>query len=317
MSLEDGPCESQEEQSRRQSSIWDANDFIESFVKDGWEDYWSSIKIVCDLTLEELHEIGHLPRSQGTSECRKLVRVPVINDTIGTALWELLATMARGDEDGNIDDTEVIRAWEHSVARERMRQEINAMKYRQKSRRRSASPPPSSPKQGCVFCPPSHRHIGVCTLSKAQHQLPSPEIDPLMPEAPPRKLSWIFPARRRSSAAARSCHSPKLQQPPLPNDQWEQGFWQQQGHQQERNELPSSLLKANSPVPEETAEEVSAPPSFKSPKSSFPKRMLRKLSGPQLLSNMSEFGESLGVGYGSREAGPIISSAMSVTDQPY
>lgn len=178
------------------------------------------------------------------------------------------------------------------------------MKYRQKTHRRSSSPPLPSPKQSCVFCPPGRRHLGACGLPEGQP--PSPELDPVItPEAAPRKLSWIFPVRRRSSAAAKSIYSPK------PNEQWEEGFWQSQQQQQQPqvSEVPSPSLRAHK-SPEVVTDEEAASASL-SPKSkvSFPKRILRKLSGPQLLSNIGEFGESLGVGYGSREQGPVMSSA--------
>ncbi|KAM7186028.1 hypothetical protein V8F20_011563 [Naviculisporaceae sp. PSN 640] len=148
----------------RLNSILDSREFVTAFVQEGWESHWSHITITCDLTLQELHNLGHLPRTQGIRECRKLVRAPVINDEIGIALWEKLATMARdGDPPPNVNGREdqegqedegnpetVRRASQQSIERERMRHEINAMRQynKTKDRRRSHSPPPEDSRPG-------------------------------------------------------------------------------------------------------------------------------------------------------------------------
>lgn len=222
-------------QIQRRNSQWDAREFIEAFVREGWESHWSSITITCDITLQELQNIGHLPRSQGTRECRKLLRAPVINDEIGTALWEELATMARGgDSPLDYDDLEAICVWNQGIARECMRQEINAMRHHNETgHRRSMSPPPRSPRSkhhhdgdnNRMPCIRGQPHLSPSPLSVTRPpeiQIVSPALSILRTNKPttansemvvagtgasesPRKLSWSLPlplaGRHRSSAA--------------------------------------------------------------------------------------------------------------------
>lgn len=396
-------------QVQRRNSQWDAREFIEAFVREGWESYWSSITVTCDITLQELHNIGHLPRSQGTRECRKLLRAPVINDEIGTALWEKLAGMVvRGEEVSlDVNDPDALRSWQQGQARERMRQEINFMRHHNKTaRRRSISPPPQSPRQkdqlenggdDCILCVPGQRHLSpsLASAGSPEIQVMSPLAtirteEPTTPDAEPtstgtgaaggtpRKLSWILPlpGRRRSSVATR--FSPKSSATttttPLTSPiksgantnpggmMWEEGFWQQREKQEvrraepnkpfanvDRDTTPANAIAEIVALATTTAQvtprmgeeeqeaqddeyrdlvdpfEASSAHTHQSPKSmissftassttttastvgggkeslSFPKRILRKLSGPHLLANIGEFGESLGVGYGSRD----------------
>ncbi|KAK4453951.1 hypothetical protein QBC34DRAFT_421569 [Podospora aff. communis PSN243] len=69
--------------------------WLESFVKARWGQHWEYITIDCALTLDELRQLGHLDRSEGWNACRRLVRIPVLNDEIALALWTRLKANAR------------------------------------------------------------------------------------------------------------------------------------------------------------------------------------------------------------------------------
>ncbi|KAH8888566.1 hypothetical protein GQ53DRAFT_871594 [Thozetella sp. PMI_491] len=73
------------------NSIWEAQDHLKAFVKERWGAHWALVTIECAIPLDELYELGRLPDREGTRACRKLVRVPVINEEIGIALWKHLA----------------------------------------------------------------------------------------------------------------------------------------------------------------------------------------------------------------------------------
>ena len=75
--------------------IWQADDYIKAFLREQWDEHFSSIVIECPLTIDELYELGDLPRQEGTNQCRRLVRVPVINEKVGISLWERLREEAQ------------------------------------------------------------------------------------------------------------------------------------------------------------------------------------------------------------------------------
>ncbi|KDN59749.1 hypothetical protein CSUB01_12233 [Colletotrichum sublineola] len=105
------------EQKRRDiaESFWFLRDFIEA----RWPVQLLAgyIKIQCDLTLDEIKELGHLDKAEGSRKCRKLVSAPVIHDEIGYALWSELAreVAARGDAPGN-EDVQLIKATHASAS---------------------------------------------------------------------------------------------------------------------------------------------------------------------------------------------------------
>jgi hypothetical protein len=73
---------------QRQEEIWDCKEFLEDFVdKSKWQQNRESMQIECSLTFSELKELGRLPKKEGVGACKRLIRVPVINDAIGEALW--------------------------------------------------------------------------------------------------------------------------------------------------------------------------------------------------------------------------------------
>ncbi|KAK1633254.1 hypothetical protein BDP81DRAFT_463471 [Colletotrichum phormii] len=92
--------ENEPEITQRERDVAKACTFLEGFIEERWESQWQSgyIKIDCDLTLDEIKELGRLRRAEGTRECRKLVTAPVIHDAIGHALWLEMANEVAGHE---------------------------------------------------------------------------------------------------------------------------------------------------------------------------------------------------------------------------
>jgi hypothetical protein len=76
--------------------VQEARCWLERFVKARWGQHWEYVTIDCDLTLEELEQLGHLDRPEGWKACRRLVRVPVLNDEIALAMWTWLEANTRG-----------------------------------------------------------------------------------------------------------------------------------------------------------------------------------------------------------------------------
>jgi hypothetical protein len=79
----------------RAIAVWEAQEFLREFVQEGWPDHVSSFTIQCNMSLDELRIIGLFEKSNGIRMCQRIVRVPVISEEVGTALWEKLAEPAR------------------------------------------------------------------------------------------------------------------------------------------------------------------------------------------------------------------------------
>ncbi|WYZ38021.1 hypothetical protein EsH8_II_001527 [Colletotrichum jinshuiense] len=105
---EEGKKFEPQEQQRR-NSVAEANRFLEAFIEARWEAQMQAgyVKIHCDLTMDQLKELGRLSQPEGSTECRKLISAPVIHDAIGYALW---SDMAQAILDGGEDQESVAEA---------------------------------------------------------------------------------------------------------------------------------------------------------------------------------------------------------------
>ncbi|KAF9870907.1 hypothetical protein CkaCkLH20_11579 [Colletotrichum karsti] len=82
----------QREEERRES-INEAVEFLEQFVRNRWPNNFENgqVKIHCDLTMDEIEEIGRMNKVDGTQQCRDLFTAPFIHDAMGRALYEILS----------------------------------------------------------------------------------------------------------------------------------------------------------------------------------------------------------------------------------
>lgn len=87
-------------------SVEDATEWIKSTIREQgrWEEHLSLIRIDCPHTMSELRQLGWLPKAEGTTQCRKMIRIPVLYDEIGCFLWEKLAALERGPDFGREDE---------------------------------------------------------------------------------------------------------------------------------------------------------------------------------------------------------------------
>lgn len=87
-------------------SAEDATEWIENTIRERgrWEEHLSLIRIDCPHTMTELRQLGRLSKSEGTRQCRKMIRIPVLYDEIGCFLWEKLAALERGPDFGKEDE---------------------------------------------------------------------------------------------------------------------------------------------------------------------------------------------------------------------
>lgn len=87
-------------------SAEDATEWIKSIIREQgrWEEHLSLIRIDCPHTMAELRQLGRLSKSDGTRQCRKMIRIPVLYDEIGCFLWEKLAALERGPDFGREDE---------------------------------------------------------------------------------------------------------------------------------------------------------------------------------------------------------------------
>lgn len=101
--------EAQEEEVKPQEggdSAEDATEWIKSTIRDQgrWEEHLSLIRVDCPHTMTELLQLGRLSKSEGTRQCRRMIRIPVLYDEIGCFLWEKLAALERGPDFGREDE---------------------------------------------------------------------------------------------------------------------------------------------------------------------------------------------------------------------
>lgn len=84
----------------------DATEWIKSTIRDQgrWERHLSFIRVDCPHTMTELRQLGRLSKSEGTRQCRKMIRIPVLYDEIGCFLWEKLAALERGPDFGREEE---------------------------------------------------------------------------------------------------------------------------------------------------------------------------------------------------------------------
>lgn len=87
-------------------SVEDAAEWIKSTIREQgrWERHLSLIRIDCPHNMAELLQLGRLSKSEGTRQCRKMIRIPVLYDEIGCFLWEKLAALERGPDFGREDE---------------------------------------------------------------------------------------------------------------------------------------------------------------------------------------------------------------------
>ncbi|KAK2041731.1 hypothetical protein LZ31DRAFT_586304 [Colletotrichum somersetense] len=107
--LEEETChETEQEPSAVAEAFW----FIRDFIEARWPVQLLAgyIKIQCDLTLDEVKELGRLNKVEGSRKCRKLVSAPVIHDEIGYALWSELAREITERGEALSENTQMIKA---------------------------------------------------------------------------------------------------------------------------------------------------------------------------------------------------------------
>lgn len=87
-------------------SAEDATEWIKSTIREQgrWERHLSLIRVDCPHTMAELRQLGRLSKPEGTRQCRKMIRIPVLYDEIGCFLWEKLAALERGPDFGKEDE---------------------------------------------------------------------------------------------------------------------------------------------------------------------------------------------------------------------
>lgn len=87
-------------------SAEDATEWIKNTIREQgrWEEHLSLIRVDCPHTMSELRRLGRLSKSEGTRQCRRMIRIPVLYDEIGCFLWERLAALERGPDFGREDE---------------------------------------------------------------------------------------------------------------------------------------------------------------------------------------------------------------------
>lgn len=87
-------------------SAEDATEWIKNTIREQgrWEEHLSLIRVDCPHTMTELRRLGRLSKSEGTRQCRRMIRIPVLYDEIGCFLWEKLAALERGPDFGREDE---------------------------------------------------------------------------------------------------------------------------------------------------------------------------------------------------------------------
>lgn len=87
-------------------SAEDPTEWIKNTIREQgrWEEHLSLIRVDCPHTMTELRRLGRLSKSEGTRQCRRMIRIPVLYDEIGCFLWEKLAALERGPDFGREDE---------------------------------------------------------------------------------------------------------------------------------------------------------------------------------------------------------------------
>ncbi|KAL2261085.1 hypothetical protein VTK26DRAFT_4720 [Humicola hyalothermophila] len=126
-------------------AIWEAEDFIRSFIGENWSSYAVSISIDCDIPIDELRSIGLLPEFEGFQACRRLVRVPVIHEEVAASLWKKLAEAAK--EDAAARRSAEQAGCEEGEGEETANRNTRRQKQQKRQKRREAS------RRGrCAYC---------------------------------------------------------------------------------------------------------------------------------------------------------------------
>jgi len=138
----------------------DATEWIKSTIREQghWEDHLSLIRIDCPHTMAELRQLGRLSKSEGTRQCRKMVRIPVLYDEIGCFMWEKLAALERGPDFGKEDEEK-----EAEYGRPRQDSEPISPKHSNQSQADSYEEKRPSTSYTCNFCHSSiaNEHPGI------------------------------------------------------------------------------------------------------------------------------------------------------------
>ncbi|KAK2074472.1 hypothetical protein P8C59_008679 [Phyllachora maydis] len=331
---------------RERDQVWEATDFLKAFVKERWASHWPFITIDCGLTMEELRALGRLDKAQGIQECRRLVRVPVINEEIALALWTQLETDVRtADAEATrktvqlIGDacTENIRTpgalvsckehgrmleKENRVKRRERRREIEKLKHKLKTA--SQAQQPGKPTPVCVFCSESGRmRCGVSERRSVSYS-PSESASSAGPSstmsllsrlrkalgAPPTTVSPTT-ATSRGGGRRRSNKSSRansLTTSPVSPD----GFWQYEAKATASSNLSprawgNSCPGSNTSASRPSVSRCSSRSSSSSSSSSD--RVLGKLKHMAVQKSLAALGESLAYGYGSRPHALVAVSA--------
>lgn len=162
-------------------SVWEAQEFIREFVQQRWPDHWDLFSIQCNMSLDELQTIGILDRTKGIQACQRIVRVPVISEEVGEALWEKLArsshtTSSRQTNDEgalssqssasasstSIRSCYAVAGRRHTRSERKQTKEMKRHEQKQKPRCQRKQQQPAAPRS-CVFCG------GIC----GHHDTPS------------------------------------------------------------------------------------------------------------------------------------------------
>jgi hypothetical protein len=69
----------------------DGQEYLREFLRHHFEDHIDSIRVISNITLEEIRMIGNVRnKSLGVRQCRRLFNAPVLSDEIGHLLWRRL-----------------------------------------------------------------------------------------------------------------------------------------------------------------------------------------------------------------------------------
>ncbi|KAF6804370.1 hypothetical protein CSOJ01_10222 [Colletotrichum sojae] len=80
----------------RKKAVEEATQFLQDFIQNNWWYNFSQggVKIHCDLTIDQLANIGRMNQAEGLVECGKLLKAPVIHDAVVYSLWKELSERA-------------------------------------------------------------------------------------------------------------------------------------------------------------------------------------------------------------------------------